>query len=205
MLLTLIRHGETEWNRLQKCQGASDIPLNRNGILQAKKLAGSLKNNKIEAIFSSGLTRANETAGEIVKYHALEVGVNEDFREMHQGDFEGVEFSEIREKHSDKLSMWREDPENFRIPGGETFGEVQKRAMNGISTIEKKWRGSQVVVVSHNLTIISMLCKFSGTPISRFREFSVNEASKSVIMYENGNYIVRSINDTSHLDGLTAE
>ncbi|WP_462137877.1 histidine phosphatase family protein [Candidatus Mycalebacterium sp.] len=200
MLLTLVRHGETEWNRLQKCQGISDIPLNENGIFQSKKLGENLKNEKIDAIFSSKLRRAIDTAREIAKHHDIEVGVHVDLHEMDQGDFEGVEFSEIREKHSDKLKAWTEKPEQFRIPGGETFTEVQSRAMNAIAQIQEKWTDGNVVVVSHNLTIVAMLCKFCGVPISRFREFKISESSKTVVMCEGGKYTVSKLNDTSHLD-----
>ena len=201
MLLTLVRHGETEWNRLEKCQGSSDIPLNENGISQSKKLGENLKNEKIDAIFSSGLRRAADTAGEIAKHHGIEVNVRDDLREMDQGDFEGVEFAEIREKHSDKLKEWAENPERFRIPGGETFAEVQLRAMNAIKKIQGEWAGGRVVVVSHNLTIVAMLCKFRGIPVSCFREFKISESSKTTVLCEGGKYTVRKLNDTSHLDG----
>ncbi|MGI9558590.1 MAG: histidine phosphatase family protein [Thermodesulfobacteriota bacterium] len=200
MLLTLVRHGETEWNRLQRCQGVSDIPLNENGIFQSKLLAESLKNEKIDAVFSSGLKRASSTAEAIAKFHGLEVGVDEDFREMDQGEFEGVEFSEIREKHSDKLKMWVESPASFRIPGGETLSEVQKRAMNGIENMLGKWTDAHIVVVSHNLTIVSMLCEFNSTPISGFRDFKISETSRTVVSCESGKYTVNILNDTSHLD-----
>ncbi len=200
MELTLVRHGETEWNRLQKCQGISDIPLNENGRSQARKLGESLRDEKIDAIFSSGLKRASETAAEIAGHHRLEVGVNENFREMDQGDFEGVEFSVIREKHRGKLKMWVENPENFRIPGGESLPEVQQRAMRGVAAIVKKWKNSRVVVVSHNLTIISLLCKFSGISMSRFRDFKISEASKTVVICDEPKYTISLLNDTSHLD-----
>ncbi|QMU55694.1 MAG: hypothetical protein GKS04_00590 [Candidatus Mycalebacterium zealandia] len=200
MLLTLVRHGETEWNRLQKCQGISDIPLNETGIFQSKKLGKNLKSEKIDAIFSSKLRRASDTAKEIAKHHNIEVDVRADLHEMDQGDFEGVEFSEIREKHSDKLKEWTENPEQFRIPGGETFTKVQSRAMNAIALIQEKWADGNVVVVSHNLTIVAMLCKFCEIPISRFREFKISESSKTVVMCEGGKYTVRKLNDTSHLD-----
>lgn len=201
MQLTLVRHGETEWNRLRKCQGTSDIPLNETGRGQAKKLAESLRNEKIDAVFSSGLKRASETAEEIAGHHRLEVGIDERFREMDQGDFEGVEFSVIRERHSDKLKMWTENPESFRIPGGESLPEVQRRAMRGIAGIQKSWGSSSVVIVSHNLTIVSLLCKFSGVSVGRFRDFTIDASSKTVVMCDAPRYVISLLNDTSHLDG----
>ncbi len=200
MELILVRHGETEWNRLNRCQGSSDIPLNETGRGQARKLAENLKNENFDAIFSSGLKRASETAGEIARHHTLEVGVNEGFREMDQGDFEGVEFSVIREKHADKLKMWTESPENFRMPGGESLTEVQQRAMWAVTGIQEEWKNSRVVVVSHNLTIISLLCKFNEISMSRFRDFKISEASKTVVICDDPKYTISLLNDTSHLE-----
>lgn len=199
MLLTLIRHGETEWNRLRKCQGASDMPLNETGRRQARLIAESLAGESIDAVFSSGLARSAETAVAIAGRHGLEVGAMVEFREMDQGDFEGVEFSEIREKHSKELEMWAQNPAGFRVPGGESLGEVQSRAMDGVEKIEKQWPAGNVVVVSHNLTIVSMLCRFTGSSISEFRKFNIDATSKTVVSCEGGGYEVTVVNDTSHL------
>ncbi len=200
MLLILVRHGETEWNRQQRCQGSSDIPLNENGRSQAKKLAEFLESENIDAIFSSGLKRARETAREIAKHHKLQIRVDENFNEMDQGDFEGVHFSEIREKHSDKLKVWTENPEHFCIPGGESMFEVQQRAMKALMELQKKWQHSRVMVVSHNLTIVTLLCRFKGMPMLRFREFQIDETSRTVVICDDRKYTVSLLNDTSHLD-----
>lgn len=200
MLLTLIRHGETEWNRLQKCQGASDVPLNETGEMQSRRLGEAMKGERIDAIFSSGLRRAASTARAIAGHHGLRVGTRSEFREMDQGDFEGVPFSEIREKHSEKLEMWAKNPETFRIPGGESLGEVQMRALRGVENIAADWPDGNVVVVTHNLTIVSMLCRFAGEPVS-VKKFRIDATSKTVVSRSGGGYRIAVVNDTSHLDG----
>ena len=73
MLLYLIRHGETDWNIEQRCQGFSDIPLNKRGRQQAEAIARSLSDTKVTAIYSSTLCRAHETASIIAKYHDASV------------------------------------------------------------------------------------------------------------------------------------
>ena len=200
MKLYLIRHGETDWNRLEKCQGVSDIPLNSNGISQAKDLAYSLRDEEFSAIYSSDLSRALTTANEVAKYHTAEVEIDKRFREMDQGEFEGLEFGYLREKYGDILKKWREEPETLRIPGGETLLEVQERALNGIDNLINLYNGRSVLLVRHNMTIISLLCKFSKKSLLSFREFSVKESSKSVISFNKDIFKVELFNDTSHLN-----
>ena len=199
MKLYLIRHGETDWNRLEKCQGVSDVPLNSKGLSQAKELAYSLRNEDLSAIISSDLSRALTTAGEVAKYHSEEVQVDERFREMDQGEFEGLEFSYLREKHGDILKKWREEPETLRIPGGETLLEVQERAWMGINSLIENYSGRSVVLVSHNMTIISLLCKFSKKSLLSFRDFSVKETSKTIISLKDDIFEIEVFNDISHL------
>lgn len=200
MELILIRHGETDWNRFERCQGISDIPLNSKGRMQAKKLADSLRAEQISAIFSSDLIRARETAEVIAGLHSLPVKFDRDFREMDQGEFEGLEFTHIRERYSAVLKKWTTDPENLRIPGGETLLEVQERAWEAFNNIYSKHAGERVLLVSHNLTIITLLCKFSGKPLTSFRQFNVKETSKSVVLCDESNYTISLLNDVAHLE-----
>ena len=199
MKLYLIRHGETDWNKLEKCQGVSDIPLNAYGIKQAKDLGYSLRDEKISAIYASNLSRALTTANEIAHYHSLHVNIDERFREMDQGEFEGLEFGYLREKHGDILKKWVNEPETLRIPGGETLTEVQDRAWDGISNLLNLHKDESVLLVSHNMTIITLLCKFSKKSLLSFREFTVKESSKSVISFNNDIVTIELFNDISHL------
>lgn len=200
MLLTLVRHGKTDWNESGRCQGVSDVPLNSRGAEQAERLALSLRDEKIDRIYSSDLRRARETAERIAAHHSIEVNLREDLREMDQGMFEGLEFSYIRENHSDVLRRWREEPETLRIPGGETLIEVQRRAFDAVCDIESRFGSLNILVVSHNLTIITLLCKFAGRSLSDFRDYMVDEASKSVVRVRDGKFSVVSVNDVAHLE-----
>ena len=200
MKLYLIRHGETDWNKLEKCQGVSDIPLNTNGIRQAKDLAYSLRDEELSVIYSSDLSRAITTAKEVAKYHSADVKIDERFREMDQGEFEGLEFRNLREKYGDILKKWRDEPETLRIPGGETLTEVQERAWNGINNLLNLYNEGSVLLVSHNMTIITLLCKFSKKSLFSFREFAVKESSKSVISCNNDIFKIELFNDISHLN-----
>jgi broad specificity phosphatase PhoE len=197
--LILIRHGETNWNLTQKCQGFSDIELNQNGRRQIKELAQSLKSDEISAVYSSDLRRAKDTAAEIAKFHNLSINVDPDLREMNQGNFEGLSFSEIRELYSELLTEWRRNPEAVRIPGGETLIEVQERAWKSVQRIIKTHHNENVVAVSHNFTIITLLCKFMGIRLRDFFNFKINAASKNVVIINKGSFKIDLQNDTTHL------
>ena len=173
--------------------------MNQIGKKQIVELGESLVNEKISAVYSSDLQRATDTAKEIAKYHNLTVKVDPDFREMNQGDFEGLTFEEIRESYSELLSEWRENPETVRIPGGETLKEVQERAWRGIQKIVSRHEGETVVTVSHNFTIVTLLCKFRGTGLRDFRNFKIKAASKNVIHFRNGSFKITILNDITHL------
>ncbi|MCH8055577.1 MAG: histidine phosphatase family protein, partial [Deltaproteobacteria bacterium] len=101
MRLFLLRHGETDWNLQGRCQGVADLDLNERGKQQAVEVAEYLSREKIDAIYSSDLKRALQTAEAIRRFHDLEVTVDSDFRELDHGEFEGLTFTDIRASYPD--------------------------------------------------------------------------------------------------------
>ncbi len=199
MRLILVRHGKTDWNETGRCQGISDVPLNRAGVEQAEKVAFSLKDERIDRIYSSDLVRAKTTAEKIAAYHSIEVSIRDDLREMDQGIFEGLDFSYIREEYSDVLEHWRRDPETLQLPGGESLKGVQQRALDAIADIRSCLGSQSVVVVSHNMVIGTLFCSFTGSSLKKLRDYIVDEASKSVVEVYDDRFVIISFNDIDHL------
>jgi broad specificity phosphatase PhoE len=199
MRIILVRHGETEWNRLGFCQGVTDIGLNDTGRLQASLLAESLRECEIAAVYSSDLKRAYETAGPVAALHNLEVKREPKLREMNQGYFEGLPFAEIRKTHGEFLKRWRSEPESVRIPGGETLKEVQERVFEIVWNLGVNHEGENVVVVSHNFAISTFLCKVMGLSLREFATFRLRSGCKNLITFVNGRFRVEWINDVRHL------
>ncbi|TFG77119.1 MAG: histidine phosphatase family protein [Thermodesulfobacteriales bacterium] len=202
MNLILIRHGETDWNRIGRCQGVADIVLNENGKKQARELAHSLRDHNIKAIYSSDLKRAHETAQHIAEHHNITVQLEPGLQEMNQGDLEGLSFPDIRDKYAEVLKQWRESPETLRLPSGESLVEVQNRAWKVFEKVHQNHIGETVVVVSHNLTIITLLCKITGVGLKGFRDFHIEATSKNIIISEDGSLRIDVINDVSHLSPM---
>lgn len=197
MQLTLIRHGETLWNKEGRIQGRSDVELSDAGIEQARRLALSLKDSDIGAIHTSPLKRAYRTAEIINSFHGRMIEVHSDLMEMDQGDFEGLSFKELMAREKEFLHRWVADPASVRMPGGETLTELQNRAWH---PIEKIIAGSQnVLVVAHNFTIAAILCRLRKISLSEFRSTCVDNASKTLINIREGQAHIEVMNDRSHL------
>src|SRR5665648_1256562 len=109
MKLILVRHGQTLWHREKRAQGVSDIELSNRGRAQAESLARSLQDERIDAIVSSSLKRALQTAEAINRFHRLPIEPEEDLIELNMGDFEGIIFKEMMKNHGDFLKRWAED------------------------------------------------------------------------------------------------
>jgi len=197
MELILIRHGETVWNKEGRVQGFSDIELSDFGINQARQLAISLKYQDIHAIYSSPLVRAHKTAQIINQYHQAPIYLEPGLMEMDQGDFEGCSFRELMACEKGFLKKWLADPAAVKMPHGESFMELQARAWKVIAGIIAQ--GDNAIVVSHNFTIASILCKIKNVSLSEFRSAHVETASKTMIRFQDGAAHIASFNDRTHL------
>ena len=108
MKIYLVRHGETEWNRTNRFQGISDISLNARGKAQAEALAQALKDEPIDVVYSSPLTRARETAQAIRQFHPSSRYFEEEgLKEMDLGDFEGMAASGWAKQYPEFKKKWR--------------------------------------------------------------------------------------------------
>ena len=197
MKLILVRHGETLWNRENRIQGRTDVELSDLGRMQVEKLAHSLNGEQIDAIYSSPLKRAYETAKAIARLQSIDIRVECDLQELNHGDFESITVQELKEKHSLFVKQWMEDPSSVVMPNGESLSQVQVRAWDVIRTIIGTSQDS--IVVSHGMAIMAILCKIQNVSLSQGKQAFVNMASKTVVRFENGQGVVEVFNDTSHL------
>ena len=199
----LVRHGQTEWNRIHKFQGRSDVPLNDVGREQVKATAVALKDVPFDAVYASPLSRAVETAKLIMSYHPTVPLIEEEgFIEMELGEFDGMEAQRWMTDYKDFMQAWRDNPGGVRMPGanGESLEEVQARAMKALDDTTGGYRtGSTLLVCSHNFVILSILCKAKGISLDQFRELRQDTAAFSVIRKNGDQYTVETMNVKSHL------
>jgi len=143
----IVRHGETKWNKQNRIQGHTDVPLTENGIKQAKHCAEALKDKKIDFIYTSDLSRAVQTADEINKFHNLTLRKTKNLREFFAGDCEGVHRDEINDKFPEFVNGRKEDYFNTPYPNGESYRDVQERAGKFIEEISEV--KGEILIVAH--------------------------------------------------------
>ncbi|MFQ5925510.1 MAG: histidine phosphatase family protein [Dehalococcoidia bacterium] len=200
MRLILVRHGETQWNRESRVLGHTEIELNEEGRKQAESVALALKEEKVAAIRSSPLRRAQETAEAIARFHQVGVEADDAFKEMDAGELDGLTYEEMRERYGDFLREWIGDASALRMPGGESLAEVQQRAWQGVEGIIDRHSEGVVIVVSHNFAILCIICRALGLDLSQFRRLRLNVASISTLNFGGRGIQLELFNDTCHLE-----
>ena len=198
--LYLIRHGEVAWNRENSYIGSTDLPLNDDGRRQAGLLADRLKGIEFDAVYSSDLSRARETAEIIAERLGLSVVIVPALRELDYGDWEGMPEVELPKRYPQLFAEWRANPADVRTPNGETFGELRDRACSALHRIAEAHSDGNAIVVAHKSANRVILCCLMGIDINHYREIGQGNAALNVIeRRSDGRMVVESANDTSHL------
>ena len=196
MEVVLVRHGATDWNLQGRCQGSSDRLLSEAGERQAEEVAANLSQEKLSAVYASGLIRARRTAQFISRPHGLPVRIENDVRELDHGALEGLTFNEIKEQYPDFIQRWRTEPAELQVPGGERLIDVQRRAWKGLNRIvERHEKRETVVVVSHNFPILGIICHVTGTHLNSYRSFHLEPCGHTRLQLDAGAWRLTHIND----------
>lgn len=197
--ILLVRHAETDWNKSRRVQGISDIPLNERGLAQAEAIAERLADEPVKTVYASPLLRSRQTAGAIAERHGLAVEILDDLAEFDQGVLEGRYLRDIATEYPDLLAAFAKDPADVRIPGGETMAEVQVRAWRAFGIIADRHEYGSVVAVSHNMTLLTLLCRFLGMALTHFRRLTQSSTGLTVLERGFQGLQLRVLNDISHL------
>jgi broad specificity phosphatase PhoE len=185
MEILLLRHGETDWNLQRRCQGVSDLELNGSGLRQAREIADNLRQEPVQAIISSHLKRALQTAEVVRQYHTdIPIVIDRDFRELDHGDLEGLTFDEVKEKYPDFMGCWRSAPADLPTPGGESITDVDQRTWEAMQRVTRRYLTGTAVVVTHNFPILSILCRITATDLNNYRRFRTEPCALTRISYD---------------------
>lgn len=201
-LVYLVRHGQTAWNKEEIFRGRTDIPLDETGLRQAELAGEYFKGLTIDAIYSSPLSRAWQTAERIAKFHHLGVRPLEGIIDMSFGRWEGHPHHEIREMDRETYRQWREEPHKARLPGGETLDEVRSRAMVALEEVVRSNPQKTIVLVSHRVVNKVLLCAILGLDNSHFWQIVQDPTAINLFQYQDGKYILYLMNETCHLKPL---
>lgn len=198
--LYFLRHGQTEWNLSGKFQGSTDVALSPLGIRQADAAAAWFDDVRLDAIYTSPLTRARMTARKVAERKNLPLVEMPDFRELCFGEWEGLTYEEINTRWPGAIDALYKKPDGLRIPGGETFDEAEARTMRGLREILASGDGENFLIVSHGAAIRTMLCGLLDLPLRMsWNLCQGNAAISRVDHYGEGMNWLYLLNSQEHL------
>ena len=202
--LLLIRHGESEANRMGRFAGHSDFPLTQKGRLQAECTADYIaRTYTVDRVYASDLCRAYDTALAVARRFSLPVVADEELREIFAGEWEGLPFDEIRLRFARDFEIWMRDVGNAACTGGEKVSDLQSRVMAALLHISKENPGKTVAIGTHATPIRATECALRGKSLSEmFSVPWVSNASVTELSYEGGSLRLVSVGESRHLDRL---
>lgn len=193
MLIYLMRHGETDWNKARRLQGQSDIPLNKYGIELAAITAGALADVPFSQAFCSPLSRAAETAKIVLGDRATPLYTDGRLKEINFGTNEGLCFASARKDPQDPLHNFFCKPDEYCLPeGAESFAQVMERGQSFLREKVLPLEGScdAILIVAHGAFNRSLLNSIMGTPLQEFWRISLPNCAVSILALENGQFRV---------------
>jgi len=199
--LILARHGETLWNVEKVFRGRADVNLDEVGIKQAELLGRYLSNWELEAIYSSPVKRALDTANIVARYQKVAVRIAEGLIDFDFGEWQSLPEQEVERLYPAILNEWHNNPDKVKMPGGESLTDVRRRAVEVVSDVLSRHQGN-VLLVSHRVVIKVLICYLLGLDNSHFRNISQDVGGITIFNYADGRFVLTRHNDTSHLRDL---
>lgn len=199
-----IRPGETDWNSDNRWQGWVAIPLNDHGRKQVERLANYVRHIGMSALYTSDLRRAAETAAILVAKLGFAPVLDKRLRERDIGQWQGLTPKEMEMWYPEEYEAFIGDPENFRVPDGESRHDVKKRMLAAFNDILQQDRGETVGIISHTTAIHSLLGEL--IPGGFARNVAVSNTSVTTIRRnDDDQWEMVKADDVMHLEGLAAK
>jgi len=206
--IILVRHGQTEWNRIERFRGRADVPLNETGLAQAEATGRRIAAEwQPVAVYSSPLARAVKTAEAIAKHIAsstsskqcLSVHIHAGLADIDYGQWQGSTPDEAQARWPEEMYIWYNAPHTARIPGGETLDDVRARTMAAVNELAIRHAGQTIVLVSHTVTNRIILLDVLGLGNHRFWHLRQDTCAINVFEADSDDFTLVSLNETCHV------
>lgn len=195
----LTRHGQTEWNLQKRMQGHKNSDLTSLGKEQAKALGLRMKDVELNAIYTSSLPRAMQTAELIRGKNGIPVIPDDNLREIYLGCWEGMLFDEVEKKYPAQFDNFWNHPEKYVPVDGESFNDLRIRVGKALLNIAKQNSGKDVLVVAHGIVIKALYTYFRNQPIAEIAHSPyTHSACLCEIVFNPPVWDVMKWNDTDH-------
>ncbi len=201
MKIILVRHGETEWNKIERFRGQIDVPLNETGLAQADATARRIAARwKPTAVYSSPLSRAMVTAQKIAQPFSLTAVPEMGLMDVNYGEWQGLSPEEAQVRWPEMIWNWFHAPQKVVIPGGEPFNQVQSRALKTVNELALKHPGDTIVLVTHTFISRCLLLGILGLGLEHYHTLRQDNCAINELEAEAGKFTIVTMNDTCHLE-----
>jgi probable phosphoglycerate mutase len=198
--LFITRHGETEWNVQKRMQGWKNSNLTERGVANAKALGESLKEIEFNRVYCSPLDRTRHTTELILNGRDIEVVYEENLREIHLGEVEGLNQQEANAIYSDFSIHFWEKPHLYKAKSGEDFYQVRERVINTLIRIITENPSGNVLIVTHGVILKTIHSYFKNLSMERLWDPPfIYDTSLTIVEIENGKYNIVVEGDISHI------
>jgi probable phosphoglycerate mutase len=200
--VTLIRHGETEWNLSGRWQGHADSPLSERGVAQAEAVGKRMKSDDFDFFYSSDLGRAMHTSRLVGGPSGWEVIPREDLRERDLGVLEALTTEEMLESEAEIYRSFRNDGPEYVPPGGESFKQFCDRCSKAVEAIALSHEGAKIGIVTHGGVLGALFRYVLNVPLEKERNFVLLNCSLNRIEKKDNVWNLVSWGDIAHLEGM---
>ncbi len=199
--IVAIRHGETEWNRETRMQGQLDVGLSAWGRHQAQCLARALGDERFDAIYSSDLLRALQTAQAFAALCPTGVITDANLRERCFGVFEGLTYREVQVRWPDQAQRWHKRDPEFGPQGGEPLREFDARCVDTLTRLAAAHAGQHIAIVTHGGVLDCLYRAAARIGLQAERSWDLGNASINRLLHTAQGFTLVGWSDTAHLQG----
>jgi 2,3-bisphosphoglycerate-dependent phosphoglycerate mutase len=192
----VVRHGETAWNREARIQGHGDSPLTEAGLAQAHAIARRLAGEPLDALVSSDLGRALQTAQRVSAATGRAVRSDARFRERSFGAAEGLTYAELQERFPDTFAHGLAD---FRVPEGETRREFYGRIGAAFEALAREEAGRCVAVVCHGGVLSALYRHVHRIPAEEVLKVEIPNGAYNCVARDASGWTIEAWADVGHL------
>ena len=196
----LIRHAEAEGNIFRRAHGQFNGLIIGRGFAQIEQLKERFLHEKIDAVYSSDLSRTKATAAAISETHGLNINETKDLREVGIGEWEDAAWGDLNYKYPKMAEYFGHDPVRWNTAGSEEYSHVQERMRNCLGDIGRRHDGGSVAVFSHGFAIRALLCKLKGVPSHKTDLIPYcDNTAVTLLRVDNEEFTIEYEGDNSHL------
>jgi len=197
--LCIVRHGETAWNAEHRVQGQLDVPLNAIGQAQALAAAKVLSREKFDAIYSSDLSRARQTAAPTAAFFSMPIVKEKDLRERHYGIFERLTYAEVKLRYPEDYARFEARDPEYAFRTGESLRNFSERSVSIIARIAGSHPDQSILVFTHGGVLDKLYRFITGLPLSAPRDFGIPNAGLNRVEVTRAGWRIRAWADVAHL------